>query len=170
MSLLVCLFLVSCASQPADAQTEPTEFRVRAKNADDIISLLQENSQTIIDIQSDFGIGSATFDLISGNMPQTILVRLHTTGLEDFRVISSEATVGASVPTGEAGILVNQRIVLSTGELPIFSVHPMWLKIETISNSKKIPLEDGHFEITIPQAFLRKAGTSFDIKWIDFYR
>ncbi len=169
-SLLMCLFLVSCAAQPADAQTEEPEFRVRAKNADDVITLLDENFQTIIDIHSDFGLGTAAFDLTSGNMPQTIVVRLHLKGLEDFRVISTEATVGASVSTGEAGFPVRERIVSSSVEFPILSLHPLWMTVNTVSESASIPLEDGYFEITIPPGFLRGAGKSFEIQWIDFYR
>jgi hypothetical protein len=169
-SLLLLLFLASCASQTADAQSEAPEFRVRASNAEDAIAILAEDSLTIIDIQSDFGIGSATFDLIAGTMPRTLTVRLHLRGLEEFRVVSGEATVGASLSTGGAGFPVSQRIVSSDGEIPILLVHPLWLDIRTVPESASLPLEEGYFEIVLPETFLQGAGTLFELHWVDFYR
>jgi hypothetical protein len=169
-SLLLLLFLASCASQTADAQSQAPEFRVRGANSDDLIAVLRENSQTVIDIHSDFGIGSATFDLIAGTMPRTLTVRLHLRGLEEFRVVSGEATVGASLSTGGAGFPVSQRIVASEGEIPILSVHPLWLDIRTVPESASLPLEEGYFEIVIPETFLQGAGASFELHWVDFYR
>lgn len=169
-SLLMCLFLVSCASRNVSAQDSKPEFRVTVKNKDDKITILDENSQTVIEIHSDIGIGSATFELVSGTMPDTLLLRLHLIGLEDLRVISSEATVSASVSAGEAAFPVSERIVSSNVEFPILSVHPLWVNIEIVSENKNVPLEEGYFEITIPREFIRNAGTSFEVRWIDFYR
>ena len=46
------------------------------------------------------------------------------------------------------------------------------MEIEIVSDQteKKIPLKDGYFEVTIPQQFIRNAGKTFEIEWIDFYR
>ena len=163
------LFLASCASQSVNAQESKPEFRVSVKNADDTVSILDENSQTIIEIHSDLGIGSASFELISGTMPNSILLRLHLKGLEDFQLISPQTTLGASVASGEAGLPV-ERIVSSASEFPILPTHPLWIGIEIVAENKHIPLEEGYFEITIPQEFIRSAGVSFEVKWIDFYR
>ena len=173
--VLVCttvlgLFLASCASQSVNAQESKPEFRVSVKNADDKISILDENSQTIIEIYSDIGIGSASFELVSGTMPDTLLLRLHLKGLEDFQLISAQATLGASVPSGEAGQPVSERIVSSASEVPILPTHPLWMNIEIVSENKHIPLEEGYFEIEVPPQFIRNAGASFEVKWIDFYR
>lgn len=164
------LFLASCASQPVNAQDAKPEFRVTVNNADDTVSILDENSQTIIDIKSDSGIGSASFEIISGTMPDSILLRLHLKGLEDFQLISNQTTLGASVPSGEAGSPVGERIVSSALEVPILPAHPLWMDIEIVSKDKYIPLEEGYFEITPPREFLRNAGTSFEVTWVDFYR
>ncbi len=164
------LFLVSCASQPVNAQDSRPEFRVTVKNPDDTISILDENSQTIIDIHSDFGIGSASFELVSGTMPDSILLRLHLKGLEDFQLISAQTTLAASIASGDVFKITNQRIISSNTEHPILSIDPLWMNIEIVSENKHIPLEEGYFEITIPQGFIRNAGASFEVKWIDFYR
>jgi len=169
-SLLMCLFLNSCASQPVNAQDSKPEFKVTAKNADDAIAILDEDSQTVIDIHSDFGIGSASFELVSGSMPDTLLLRLHLKGLEDFQLISSQATVAASLSSGQVFNLISQRVVETNAEYSILSIHPLWLNIEIVSENRKIPLEEGYFEITLPREFIRNAGNSFEVKWIDFYR
>jgi hypothetical protein len=46
------------------------------------------------------------------------------------------------------------------------------MEIEIVSEQteKQIPLEAGFFEVTVPQQFLRSAGNTFEIEWIDFYR
>ena len=169
-SLLMCLFLNSCASQPVNAQDSKPEFKVTAKNADDAIAILDEDSQTIIEIHSDFGIGSASFELVSGSMPDTLLLRLHLKGLEDFQLISPQTTIAASLSSSQVFNIISQRIVSSTSDQPILSIDPLWMNIDIVSENRKIPLEEGYFEITIPREFIRNAGDSFEIKWIDFYR
>ena len=169
-SLLMCLFLISCASRNVGAQDSKPEFKVTAKNADDAIAILDEDSQTVIDIHSDFGIGSASFELVSGSMPDTLLLRLHLKGLEDVRIISAETTVAASISSSGVLRTQNQRKISGSGDQIIWSFDPLWLRIDIVSDSQKIPLEDGYFEIILPSEFLRKAGNSFEIAWIDFYR
>jgi hypothetical protein len=169
-SLLMCLFLVSCASQPARAQDSLPEFRVAVKNSNDKITVLDEDSRTVIDIHSDFGIGSASLELVSGSMPTIILLRLHLKGLEDFQLISPQTTIAASFSTGEVFNVINQRVVSSNTERPLFIIDPLWMNIDIVSANQDIPVDEGYFEIVVPEKFLRNAGNSFEIKWIDFYR
>jgi len=169
-SLLMCLFLVSCASQRVRAQDSKPEFKVSVKNSDDKIAILDEDSQTVIDIHSDFGIGSASFELVSGSMPDALLLRLHLKGLEDFQLISSQTTIAASISSGQVFNINSQRVIESNAGYPILSIHPLWLNIEIVSENREIPLEEGYFEITLPREFIRKAGSSFEVQWIDFYR
>jgi len=170
MSLLMCVFLASCASRNVRAQDSKPEFRVTLKNGDDKITILDENSQTVIDILSPTGIGSAAFELGSGTMPDALLLRLHLKGLEEIQLISTNVAVSASVSTGEAVFPVSERIVSPGVELPIGSVHPLWMAIQIVSENKNIPLEEGYFEVRVPREFIRSAGTSFEVRWVDFYR
>ena len=169
--LLMSLFLVSCASRNASAQDSKPEFQVTMKNPGDTLIVLDENSQTIIEIQSETGIGSASLELVSGTMPDSLLVRLHVAGLEEFRISSPQKTVSASLSKGEVFTIISQRVISSGGEIQIGTIDPLWIYIDIVSpDGKKIPLEDGYFEITLPSEFLRQAGNSFEIHWIDFYR
>jgi len=164
---------MSCASQPANAQSgdEPV-FSVTVKNQNDQINVQYVDSVTVIDVQSPSGIGSAKFDLESGDMPENMLLRLHIKGLEEFRLVSNQAVVVASGSSGGSFSIYDQRVNSSGSEYSITPIDPLWMKIEIVSDqaTKKIPLGQGYFEITVPKEFLRNAGNSFEIQWIDFYR
>ena len=163
---------MSCASQPANAQSgdEPV-FIINAKNQDDQVNIQQENGITTVDIYSDMGIGSAKIELESGGMPEEMLLRMHIRGLEEIRLVSEQAVVVASGSSSGSFAINDQRVNSSGSEYSITPIDPLWMKIEIISNqAKKIPLESGYFEITVPREFLRSAGNSFEIEWIDFYR
>lgn len=173
LSLLTCFILTSCTSQSVNTQVSGTEFRITPSNADDEITLLTNESQTIIDIKSDFGIGSALFELVSGPMPTPILLHLHLKGLENLTITSSETTVTASLSNNEGLFQLSHQNVISSGiENPISPIHPLWMQIEIISSQSNntFPLTDGYFEVMLPQEFIQQAGSSFEVKWVDFYR
>ena len=172
-TILLSLLLMSCASQPANAQSgdEPV-FSTIAKNQDDQINILYVNGVTAIDVQSPTGIGSADFELESGVMPENIVLRLNLKGLEEFRLISDQATIAASASSSGVFDSNDQRVISSGSEYSIMPIDPLWMKIEIVPDqaAKKIPLEEGYFELTVPTEFIRNTGNSFQIQWIDFYR
>src|SRR6185503_15436074 len=100
-TILLSLLLMSCASQPANAQSgdEPV-FSVTVKNQNDQINVQYVDSVIVIDVQSPSGIGSAKFDLESGGIPENMLLRLRIKGLEEFRLLSNQAVVVASGSSG----------------------------------------------------------------------
>ena len=167
------MLLISCASQPANAQAggEPV-FNVTPKNQDDQINIQQENGTTIVDIHSPTGIGSANFELESGTMPEELVLRLHLTGLEEFRLVSDQTTIAASGSSGDMFNVTDQSVIAAGNEYVITPIDPLWTKVEVISGQaeKAVPLKEGYFEITIPKEFIRRAGSSFEIQWIDFFR
>ena len=172
-TILLSLFLMSCASQPVNAQTqgEPV-FSITQKNQEDQIDIQYKSGTVIININSPFGIGSAKFELESGVMPEQIVLQLHLKGLEEFRLASNQVTIAASVSSSEAFNVHTQRIISSGSEYSILPIHPLWMEIDIISDQtiEKTPLEEGYFEITFPREFIQKAGNSFDVQWVDFYR
>ena len=169
-TILFSIFLTACANQPvnAQAQAEPV-FSVTTKNADDQVTFQYKDNISTIEIMSPFGIGSAKFKLESGAMPEQIIIQLHVKGLEEFRLISAEHIISASVSSG--GLQAqSQRKISGNSEQVIRSLDPLWLDIEIVSDSPTIPLEDGYFEIIFPKEFIQQTGDSFEIQWIDFYR
>ena len=172
-TIVVSIFVMSCASQPANAQSggEPG-FSVITKNQDDQIGIRQENGVTTVDIHSPSGIGTAKFELASGARPEQLILRLHLRGLEEFRLISNQTTIAASGSSSEVFNVTSQSVIAVGNEHSITPIDPLWTRVEIISDQpeKKIPLEEGFFEITVPKEFIRSAGNSFEIQWIDFFR
>ena len=156
--LLFSFLLMSCGGVSAGAQADEPGFIVITKNPDDQVGLKYQNGTSLIDIQSPTGIGSAAFELESGTMPGNMILRLHLKGLEEFRIQSAKDQISASLSSGE---IENQTILSSGTESPLLPGHPLWMEIQ--------PGED-YFEVTIPQEFIRNAGKTFEIEWIDFYR
>jgi hypothetical protein len=173
-AILWCLLLAACAGGPAGAGAQPEEpaFIVITKNPDDQVDIEYQSGTAHIDIQSPTGIGSAAFELASGPMPEGITLRLHLKGLEQIRLRSAQDQIAASVSSSEAAPLENQTLLSSGAETPLLPGNPLWMPIAIVANQaeKKIPLEEGYFEVTVPQEFIRNAGTTFEIEWIDFYR
>jgi hypothetical protein len=164
---------MSCTSQPANAQSgiEPV-FNVTTKNQDDQIDIQHENGITTVDIHSPTGIGTAKFELQSGSMPEQLILRLHLTGLEEFRLVSNQTTIAASGSSSEVFNVTGQSVIAAGNEYSITPIDPLWTKVEIVSGKtdKKILLEEGFFKITVPKEFIRSAGNSFEIQWIDFFR
>jgi hypothetical protein len=171
-TILLSFLLASCASGPMGAPTQEPAFIVITKNPEDQVDIQYENGIALIDIQSPSGIGSAAFELESGAMPEHMTMRLHLKGLEQFRLTSAQDQVAASVSTGDPANTENQTLLSSEAETPLSPGHPLWMEINIISNQgeQQTPLEEGYFEITVPQEFIQNAGKTFEIEWIDFYR
>ena len=169
--LLIHLFLISCSNQPANAQSkgEPV-FSVTAKNSDDEIIVQAKENTAVIEIRSPSGIGSAFFKLESGDMPEQIIAQLHLKAMEEFRLISKQTILAASVPSREGIQAQSQRKISGNSEQVIRSSDPLWLNIKVVPDSQQIPLEDGYIEIILPKAFIQESGGSFEIHWIDFFR
>ena len=172
--ILFSFLLLSCASQPANAQAgdEPVFTVTSQKNLDDEINIQYENGVSIVDIHSPRGIGSAQLKLESSSMPERIILRLHLKGLEEFRLVSKQATIATSISSGGMFNITDQKVIASGNEYFLTPIDPLWMKIKIVSDqsNRKIPLEDGYFEITVPKEFIQSAGNSFEIQWIDFYR
>ena len=170
--ILFSFLLFSCASQAGNAQPADPVFSITQTNPDDQITVQIEDRGTVIDIASPVGIGSAVFTLESGEMPQTVIVRLHLAGLEQVRVSIGEEAVAASVSSSNPLQGRDQTLMVAGTETPLLPVHPLWLDIHIVTNeaSVNIPLRDGYFELELPQELLEQSGDSFEIQWIDFYR
>ena len=170
-TILLSFFLISCAGQAANAQAGEPGFTVTTKNEGDRVDLQYENGFTFIDVYSSSGLGSAEFKLTSGTMPEEMVLRLHLKGLEELRLTSAQTSIAASVSNSDSSD-IHQRIIAASSDSPLLPSHPLWMKIEIVTEQaeKKIPLEEGYFEVTVPEEFIRKAGNSFEIEWIDFYR
>jgi hypothetical protein len=169
--LLLSLTLSACASRSANAQTpEAPVFSVAAKNSDDQLTLESHNTTTYLDITSPRGIGSARLTLESGDLPESMVVRLHLAGLEEFRLSSERNLLVASVPSHAGLNAQSQRKISGNHEQALGSFDALWLAIKIDSAEQVIPLQSGWFEVTIPARFLQEADGTFELQWVDFFR
>jgi hypothetical protein len=170
-TILLSFLLAACAGLPASAQSEEPVFVLTTKNGDDQVDIQYENGVAFVDIHSPTGIGSATLELESGTMPGEMTLRLHLKGLEELRLTSTQTSLAASVSNSDPAD-IRQRILAASSDSPLLPSHPLWMQIEIVAPQaeKRIPLEEGYFEITVPPEFLRKAGNSLEIQWTDFFR
>ena len=59
-------------------------------------------------------------------------------------------------------------------DAPLDQKSPHWIELRILGGdgiaARRLPLNDGHFEITLPEAFFDGNPTSITVSWIDFYR
>jgi hypothetical protein len=64
--------------------------------------------------------------------------------------------------------------VLDRDETPLTAADPRRLAIRVLGKDGKtaagVPLDGGHFEVTLPTTFLRDNPKALTVEWVDFYR
>jgi hypothetical protein len=158
-------------------QNNPPRFEAQAVKESDMVEVKNDAALTTFDIFSPGGIGSATIHLTSGKLPRKILLRLHLKGLEEFRFSAGGKTILLSVSsTGENRVRQNLR--KENGQSEEWHImdadSPYWMEMNIKSANSgeggKISVEEGYFEIEVPEYFLKKEISGFSLRWIDFYR
>lgn len=170
--LLACLLTAGCATPPAAPDIQPPIFTVTAEGEGDEVTVSVEGETAIIDVHSQSGIGQATVELVSGAPPQKIILRLHLKGLERFRLAYDQTVITAQVSSTDSGAIIQTVVSPNGDETLIASDSPFWLDSRIVSDQTPptIPLDQGYFEIALPQDFLAAGYRAFAIRWIDFYR
>jgi len=165
------LALSQLVSGGALAQEAPM-FQVKAEGEGANVAISVEGKVATLDIRSRSGIGRATVERLSGPAPEKIVVRLRLKGLEEFRLSYDRTVVTARVSSSDERNITQSLDSPGGDERPITSDDPHWMEIKIVSDraAPRIPLEQGHFEITLPKDVLGKGRRSFSIQWIDFYR
>jgi hypothetical protein len=146
-------------------------FAVAAEGAGNQLAVNLEGEAVVIDVHSQRGIGAATVELISGAAPKTIVMRLYLKGLEEFRLSYGQREITGRVSSGDSS--VDQSVASpDAGEQPITNASRFWMNITIISDqaTAHIPLDQGYFEIRLPEEVLQEGRRLFAIRWVDFYR
>jgi len=165
--IVLSLLLAACGgNEPLNlrATSSQDDVDIRSFYADDVLSF---------SIFSPSGVGDASIELTSGEMPETVQVRLFVDGLENLEFTYDDVTIIASVPTGGGGVM--EKVVKGGSETKIDSSSPYWMDIQALPavpggvfiGEPTLPTS---FLITLPPDFHESDATQFDLKWIDFYR
>jgi hypothetical protein len=173
-SLLLTVFVVSLVlGTPAGASDDPpARFTVTTRKADDTVAVGGDRERTVFDVRSPSGISRAVVERAGDAWPK-VVVRLHLKGLENLKVSAGAAAVGAAAGVRDGKVEARQW-VLDKDETPLDPADPRRLAIRVLGKDGKaaagIPLDGGHFEVTLPAEFFRDNPKSLTVEWIDFYR
>jgi hypothetical protein len=127
----------------------------------------------VFNVMSPFGISGAVIEREGEKWPETVVLRLHLKGLENFRASNGKVTLHAA-----AGIRDGKpQVRLWKDDMEVFPLNeksPFWMDIHILTGdgkpAKEIPLKDGSFEVTLPRAFFEGNPKTITLNWIDFYR
>ncbi len=151
----------------------PTRFSVTTRKADDTVAVGGDRERTTFDIKSPSGISRAVVERTDDAWPKAVVVRLHLKGLESLKVSAGTVAVGAAAGVRD-GKAEARQWELSKDETPLAPDDPRRLTIRVLDKAGRpatgIPLDGGHFEVTLPAAFLRANPKALTVEWIDFYR
>jgi hypothetical protein len=151
----------------------PPTFKLTTKRDTDKVVVSVVKQKTLFDIHSPFGISQAVIERTAAEWPESMVLRLHLTGLESFQIQSGDATLHASV-SSQGGDKPVRLWKNEAEDKPLDSTSPLWTEIRMIGSdgkpSKTIPLQDGYFEIEIPKALREGNPPSITVSWVDFYR
>lgn len=169
--LTIVAVMASVLSIGCTDSVKESQFKFTTKRADDLVDVEVKNASMIFSVRSPFGISQAVIESTSGNWSDSVILRLHLKGLESFKVSNGKVTLEASVSSQDGKV----RLWMDGKEdSPLDSKSPYWTEVRMIGKDvkpdTKIPLEDGCFEIPLPNALFKDNPKSITISWIDFYR
>jgi hypothetical protein len=171
LSVVACILLAGCTGPPGAAATPTPQVTVTSEGQGNEATVSAEGETIVINVHSESGIGTATIEPDPETPLANILVRLHLQGLEGFHFSYDQTVITAQAPSGRGDI---PQSVRSSGgdETLITSDSPYWIDIRIVSEqaTPQIPLDNGYFEVRLPEEFQRAGRRSFSIQWIDFYR
>ncbi len=159
------LLLAGCDTGPA---TGAPRFRAISLQPGDGITIDDSTDEVTIDINSEKGLGSVEIERL-GLPPKALTVNFQLKGLEELRFTWGSTRIFVYVASGSGA--VREEAGLAGGQAtPIDSTSPYWMPVRIEAENPKIPLQNGFFAVTAPQAFLQAGPQRFTLKWIDFYR
>lgn len=150
---------------------EAPPFTITAKRDNDKVEAKVEKDKVIFSIRSPVGISNAVVERTNDKWPNTVVLRLHLNGLENFQVSNGKVTLTASVSSQDGKLRLWKD---GKEDSPLDAKSPLWMKIRMVGGDGKpataIPLNDGYFEMQLPKAIFEGNPKSITVNWIDFYR
>ena len=147
------------------------QFKITTKRDNDKVEVKVEKDTTVFSVHSPFGISQADIERTDENWSDTVMLRLHLKGLENFKVSNGKVTIEAAVSSQDGKVRLWKD---GKEDSPLDAKSPYWMEIRLVGNDGKpttaIPLKDGYFEIQLPKALFEDNPKSITINWIDFYR
>jgi hypothetical protein len=166
------LFFFAATVSMVGADDGPS-FKVTTKRDDDRVKVNVEKDQAIFSVHSPFGISHAVIEREVEKWPDSVILQLHLKGLENFKITSDKAKLEGSASL-QGGKPVARLWKDGKENAPLDAKSPFWMEIRILGHddkpAKEIPLKDGYFEMSLPQAVFDGNPKSITVNWIDFYR
>lgn len=165
------MIISATAALAADECAAP--FKITTKRDDDRVTVTRKQDEAIFTVHSPRGISHAIIAGDGATWPESVVLRLHLSGLEHFKITNGAVTIGgtATIEGGEPVVRIAKE---GDDEEPLDAESPYWIKVRIIGSdgkpATKIPLEDGYFEMELPKALFEGDAKSITVEWIDFYR
>ena len=144
-----------------------------ATRSDSRLRISAQNSVTVVDIESPFGIDRARIRRQAAAWPRTIVIRAHLRGLESFKVDNGTVSVEWSASNERDS---EPRVTLWRGkqETRLTGDSPYFTRVR-ITRTKGATSRDGgvgrgYFEIPLPARLFEKNPQEISVQWVDFYR
>lgn len=100
--LAIVAVIVSVLSTGCTDVVKETQFKITTKRDNDKVEVTVKNDKAVISIRSPFGISQTVIESTNGNWPDTVMLRLHLKGLENFKVSNGIITLEAAVSSQDS--------------------------------------------------------------------
>lgn len=144
---------------------DSSQFKITTKRENDKVEVQIENGRATFSIHSPFGISQAVIERTNQKWPNAVVLRLHLTGLENFKVTNGIVTLEAAVSSHDVRIWKDDN-----EDSPLDSKSPYWMEIRIVGKDETMPPNDGYLEMELPTVLFEGNPKSFTAGWIDFYR
>ena len=163
---IVCT-LAACQGRPA---RQPT-YSISVSGAGNQVIATTTGSESLFEVRSETGLGSADVEQTSGASPATIRIRLYLKGLEEFAFEYGETVVVVSVSShGDQTVSESMRTAASV-DVPIGPGSPYSMPVRVVPGADSGGgSTTGYIEVLAPQDYIQGNHRAFSMRWIDFYR
>ena len=155
------------------AADDPPPYKVTTKRDGDTVDVSAEKGEVTFSVRSLVGIGQAVIERAGEAWPDAVVLRLHLTGLEHFKVTGCKTTLEGSVSLQD-GKPVARLWAGGRENAPLDAESPYWMGVGVLGGDGKpatgLPLKGGSFELPLPVALFEGQPKAVTVNWIDFYR
>jgi hypothetical protein len=154
--VILAVALIALTNHAAAEDGDAPKFKITTKKGDDSVTVVTEKERTVFVVKSPSGISQATIERTEEKWPETIVLRLHLKGLENFKAGNGKVTLHAAVSQGKVRQWKDGK-----EKEPLEGESPFWMPFKA---------QDTSYELMLPRAFLADNPKSITLNWIDFYR
>lgn len=164
-------FLIVLAVALPSIAHDTATFKITKKHDNDWIEVKSEKDKVIFVVRSPLGISNAVLERVDEAWPDSVVLRLHLSGLESFKASNGKTTLGTAVSSPDGKVRLWKD---GNEDSALDAESPYWVPVRIIGSDGKptnvIPLKGGYFEMELPRKFFEDNPKSMTLKWIDFYR